>query len=121
MGSRRCSGGSFRLGIGHPEERQRVHHNLRTIGLASSRIVPCYQLVLAMVKLTSALQLPKQTHPSWRPCIKVNMVMFMQDVAKAISDDLVGIVLGKVEMRRTYAHKCPDCEPLDAIVAIAPT
>jgi len=50
------------------------------------------------------------------------MRILMQDVAKAISDELVGARVS-VQSKRdgTYAHECPDCKPLDCIVAIAPT
>ena len=77
--------------------------------------------MILTVRLTSALQLPKQTHPSWRPCIKVNIRILMQDVAKAMSDELVGAVLARSKRGGTYAHQCPDCKPLDGVIAIAPT
>ena len=40
-----------------------------------------------MGELTSVPQLPRQTQPSWRPCINVNIRMFTQDVVSAIRAD----------------------------------
>lgn len=70
-----------------------------------------------ITKLTSALQLPKQTHPSWRPCIKVKMRILIQDVIKAMSDELVGVALARSTGDKTHVHECPDCEPLDGAIA----
>ena len=42
---------------------------------------------------------------------------FIQDVAKAMNDELVGATLAQSTRGKTYVHESPDCEPLDSRIA----
>jgi len=55
------------------------------VGVTSwwSEYLDVTQYITNAFTMTSVPQLPRQTQPSWRPCINVNIKMFTQDVVSA--------------------------------------